>query len=87
MRLDSYLVLPDDGFGRRSPKESAVMNGADRRGAVPPSFPGPGLSAIDMAAACLCLAESVWDADAIEPPVVDGRAGPVTVRARDRGSS
>jgi hypothetical protein len=31
-------------------------------------FPaGPGLSAVDMAAACLCLAEPVWDTDTIRP--------------------
>ena len=37
---------------------------ADRRTAVPRYPAGPGLSAVDMAAACLCLADVMWSADA-----------------------
>ena len=43
---------------------------ADRR-ATDPRYPaGPGLSAVDMAAACLCLADDVWNADAPRPVAV-----------------
>jgi len=28
---------------------------------------GPGLSAVEMAAACLCLADAVWDPPAVQP--------------------
>jgi len=38
---------------------------ADPSGAVPGFPAGPGLSAVDMAAACLCLADTVWTADTI----------------------
>jgi len=39
---------------------------ADRRAAGPRYPAGPGLSAVDMAAACLCLADVVWNADATQ---------------------
>jgi len=40
-----------------------TISGADPSGAVPAFPAGPGLSAVDMAAACLCLADAVWKAD------------------------
>ena len=33
---------------------------------------GPGLSAVEMAAACLCLADAVWHPPAVQPVPADG---------------
>lgn len=41
------------------------ISGSDSRGAVRGFPSGPGLSAVDMAAACLCLTDAVWNADTI----------------------
>jgi hypothetical protein len=43
------------------------VSGADPRGAVPGHPAGPWLSAVDMAVACLFLADAIWDADATRP--------------------
>jgi hypothetical protein len=49
---------------------------ADGRGTTPGFPAGPGLSAVDMAAACLCLADAVWNVDAIRSVGVNpGAAG------------
>jgi len=46
-----------------------------RREAVTGFPAGPGLSAVDMAAACLCLAYDVGSVDAPDPVAVDRNAG------------
>ena len=53
---------------------------AGRRGANSRRRAGPGLSAVDMAAACLCLAEAVSDADVGEPMGSGPTASPDAVR-------
>jgi len=39
------------------------LTGAHEHGASAGFPPGPGLSAVEMAAACLCLAEDAWNVD------------------------
>jgi hypothetical protein len=62
-------------IGCQPGSSSPPVPGAYRRGAVPRYPAGPGLSAVDMAAAALCLADTVWNAGAIRPVAVDPSAG------------
>ena len=66
------LTMPAMGSQHRL--FSPAFRGTDQRDAHPGFPAGPGLSAVDMAAACLCLGDAVWTPVAQRPVRVETRA-------------